>query len=62
MPSQKILIPLSPDMLIILTYPDYQTMIPTDWKGLVLRDGLVSNTDVTVSSNSEKSNYYVSQK
>ena len=35
-------------------------MIPTDWKGLVLRDGLVSNTDVTVSGNSEKSNYYVS--
>ena len=48
------------DTSLAVPYPDYQTMIPTDWKGLVLRDGLVSNTDVTVSGNSEKSNYYVS--
>ena len=48
------------DTSLTVPYPDYQSMVPTDWKGLVLRDGLVSNTDVTVSGNSKKSNYYIS--
>ena len=39
---------------------DVATIPNTDWVDLVTRNGQVNNTDITLSGNSEKSNYYVS--
>ena len=39
---------------------DLATIPNTNWVDLVTRDGQVNNTDITLSGNSEKSNYYVS--
>ena len=38
---------------------DY-TLPDSDWLGLVTRDGLINNTDLTLSGNAKKSNYYIS--
>ena len=39
---------------------DSATIPNTNWVDLVTRNGQVNNTDITLSGNSEKSNYYVS--
>ena len=39
---------------------DLATIPNTNWVDLVTRNGQVNNTDITLSGNSEKSNYYVS--
>jgi len=39
---------------------DLSTIPNTNWVDLVTRNGQVNNTDITLSGNSEKSNYYVS--
>ena len=39
---------------------DLATIPNTNWADLVTRNGQVNNTDITLSGNSEKSNYYVS--
>lgn len=38
---------------------DY-TLPDSDWLGLVTRDGLINNTDLTLSGNAKESNYYIS--
>ena len=34
--------------------PNWQSIVPTDWRGLVTRDGRIDNTDVNISGNLEK--------
>ena len=48
------------DSSISLPYPDINALIPTGWRDIVVRNGVVENTDVTVSGNSKKSNFRVS--
>lgn len=40
--------------------PDWQNTTPTDWKGLITQQGRIDNTDVNLSGNSGKVNYFIS--
>jgi TonB-dependent SusC/RagA subfamily outer membrane receptor len=40
--------------------PNWQSIVPTDWRGLVTRNGRIDNTDVNISGNSGKANYFIS--
>ena len=40
--------------------PNWQSIVPTDWRGLVTRTGRIDNTDVNISGNSGKTNYFIS--
>ena len=41
-------------------YPNVASLPNTNWVDLVTRDGMINNTDLTLSGNAEKSNYYIS--
>ena len=41
-------------------YPNVASLPNTNWLDLVTRDGMINNTDLTLSGNAEKSNYYIS--
>ena len=41
-------------------YPDVAGLPNTNWLDLVTRSGMINNTDLNLSGNSEKSNYYIS--
>ena len=47
------------DSSIALPYPDINALIPTGWRDIVIRDGVVENTDVILCF-SKKSNFRVS--
>lgn len=48
------------DFSIIPTHaPDYENIVPVDWRGLITRDGRIDNTDVNISGNSGKTNYFL---
>ena len=36
--------------------PNWQSITPTDWSGLITRNGRIDNTDVNISGNSKRSN------
>lgn len=38
----------------------YTLGTPTDWRGLISRDGKINNTDINISGNSGKTNYFIS--
>ena len=38
----------------------YDLGTPTDWRGLISRDGQINNSDINISGNSGKTNYFVS--
>ena len=40
--------------------PNWQSIVPTDWRGLITRNGRIDNTDVNISGNSGKANYFIS--
>ncbi len=40
--------------------PNWESITPTDWRGLVTRNGRIDNTDVNISGNSGKANYFIS--
>jgi TonB-linked SusC/RagA family outer membrane protein len=40
--------------------PNWQSITPTDWSGLITRNGRIDNTDVNISGNSKRSNYFIS--
>ena len=40
--------------------PNWQGITPTDWSGLITRNGRIDNTDVNISGNSKRSNYFIS--
>ena len=40
--------------------PNWQSIVPTDWRGLITRNGRIDNTDVNISGNSGKTNYFIS--
>lgn len=41
-------------------YPNIASLPNTNWMDLVTRSGMINNTDLNLSGNSEKSNYYIS--
>ena len=43
-----------------LLFPDPASVSTTDWLDLVTQRGMISNTDVSISGNSENTNYFVS--
>ena len=40
--------------------PNWQSITPTDWRGLITRNGRIDNTDVNISGNTGKANYFIS--
>ena len=48
------------DLSVDPLYPNVASLPNTNWLDLVTRDGMINNTDLTLSGNAEKSNYYIS--
>jgi TonB-linked SusC/RagA family outer membrane protein len=40
--------------------PNWQSITPTDWSGLISRQGRIDNTDVNLSGNTGNANYFIS--
>ena len=40
--------------------PNWQSITPTDWQGLITRQGRIDNTDVNLSGNTGNANYFIS--
>ena len=40
--------------------PNWESITPTDWSSLITRNGRIDNTDVNISGNSGKANYFIS--
>ncbi|WP_169472416.1 TonB-dependent receptor [Pedobacter hiemivivus] len=53
-------LPLSDDATSILTNPDYLGTANTDWLGLVLRNGITQNADISVRGGGSGSRFYTS--
>ena len=40
--------------------PNWESITPTDWRGLITRNGRIDNTDVNISGNTGNANYFIS--